>query len=82
MQAQADEWRRELFNQRLVSRLAEAGDVGVGARIIEEPLVPDNPVWPKEKLIMAVGGMVGLLLGFALGLFSLHRQRKREVVEW
>lgn len=80
MQAQADEWRGELFDQRVVSRLAETGDVGIGARMIAEPVVPDTAVWPKRKFMLAAGTALGLAVGFIFSLVSLRRQRKPDVV--
>jgi uncharacterized protein involved in exopolysaccharide biosynthesis len=82
MQSQADLWRREVADQSVVARLAKAGDVGVGARLIEEPVVPDDPVWPKEKYVLAAGFALGLAVGFVLALLSLRRQRDPGVVEW
>jgi uncharacterized protein involved in exopolysaccharide biosynthesis len=82
MQSQADEWRRELFDQQVVARLAQAGDVGIGARIIEEPVLPEQPVWPKKKIMVLAGTVFGLAVGFLCALVSLRRQRDPGVVKW
>ena len=37
-----------------------------GARIISPGLPSDSPVWPKKKLLVALGGILGLVLGVAL----------------
>ena len=81
-QSQADELRSELRDQRIVARLAKAGDVGIGARIIAQPVVPAEPVWPKKKFTLFVGAVLGLTVGFVFALLSLRKQRKRDVVEW
>lgn len=75
----ADEWRRELFDQRLVARLAQSGDVGIGARFIAEPAVPDGAVWPKPALMLPAGAVFGLVGGFLFALVSLQRQRRHGV---
>jgi succinoglycan biosynthesis transport protein ExoP len=82
MQTQADEWRRELFDQRLVAKLAKTGDVGIGARMIAAPVVPDEAVWPKKKPMLFVGAVLGLAVGFVFALVSLRRKRDPDVVEW
>ncbi len=81
MQAQADRWRGELFDQQLITRLAKSGDVGIGARIIEEPIVPLEPVWPN-KILLVVGALLGFSIAFILALVSLRRQQQRDVVKW
>lgn len=82
MQSQADKLRSELLDQRLEARLAKAGDVGIGARIIAEPVVPSTPVWPKKKFMLFAGAALGLAVGFVFALLSLRRQREPEMVEW
>lgn len=75
----ADEWRRELLNQRLVARLTQAGDAGIGARIIAQPAAPDEPAWPKPKLMLPAGLVLGLGGGFVVALVSLRLQRSADV---
>lgn len=73
-----DARRSELLEQRLVTRLAESGEVGISARIIEAPLLPKFAVWPKPKLILVGAALFGLTGGFAAALISLRRSRS----EW
>lgn len=73
-----DERRSELLDQRLLARLAESGQVGVTARLIEAPILPEGAVWPKPALILAGGVMLGLSGGFVMALVSLRRGR----AEW
>jgi uncharacterized protein involved in exopolysaccharide biosynthesis len=68
----SDSRRSELLDQRLVLRLAEAGEVGVTARLIEAPRPPLDAVWPRPIPMLAVGGMLGLLIGFGAALVSLR----------
>ena len=75
----ADVRRRAMLDQRLVTRLAESGEVGVTARVIEAPTAPEGPAWPRPKLMLAGGGFVGLVGGLGAALISLRRQREREV---
>jgi uncharacterized protein involved in exopolysaccharide biosynthesis len=79
---QADEWGRDVSDQRLVAQLAQAGDVGIGARIIAKPVVPDEPVWPKKKFVLLAGTVLGLTVGFVFALISLRRRRDPGVVNW
>jgi uncharacterized protein involved in exopolysaccharide biosynthesis len=73
-QSLADSWRHELFDQRLVARLAQTGNVGVSARFIADPVAPDDPVWPRPKMMLPAGLMFGLFVGFLFGLSSLRRR--------
>jgi uncharacterized protein involved in exopolysaccharide biosynthesis len=82
LQLQADEWGRDVSDQRLVAQLAQAGDVGIGARIIAKPVVPDEPVWPKKKFVLLAGTVLGLTVGFVFALISLRRRRDPGVVNW
>jgi uncharacterized protein involved in exopolysaccharide biosynthesis len=70
-----DERRSELLDQRLLARLAESGEVGVTARMIEAPTLPEAAVWPKPFLLLAGGGILGLLGGVGFALVSLRRSR-------
>lgn len=40
------------------------------ARIISPATVPENPAWPKKKLIVALAGVLGLLVGACLAIGS------------
>ena len=71
----ADARRSELLDQRLLTRLAESGEVGVTARIIEAPTLPEGAVWPKPILVLAGGAILGLMGGFFMALVSLRRSR-------
>ncbi len=47
--------------------IAELDQVTIpGARIIGPAVPPKKPVWPKKKLLVALAGVLGLLLGTAL----------------
>ncbi|MGQ4646890.1 polysaccharide biosynthesis tyrosine autokinase [Lyngbya aestuarii] len=51
-----------LLNSLQETRVAENQNVG-NARVISTALVPENPIASKKKLILAAGGLVGILLG-------------------
>lgn len=59
-----DERRRALLDQRLLKRLADAGEFGVTARLIAEPVEPQAPTWPNPLLVFilccGLGGLVGV----------------------
>lgn len=71
----SDARRRELLDQRLLARLAESGEVGVTARLIQAPMLPESPVWPRPKIVLAGGLLLGLLGGFVAALVSLRQSR-------
>ncbi len=71
----SDSRRRELLDQRLVTRLASSGEVGVTARVIEAPTLPEEAAWPKPKLVFSVGAMLGLFAGVIVALTSLRRSQ-------
>lgn len=75
----SDARRSELLDQRLVTRLAKSGEVGVTARLIEAPAVPESAAWPKPKLVLSGGAILGLVGGFAAALISLRRGRPQWV---
>jgi uncharacterized protein involved in exopolysaccharide biosynthesis len=72
----ADARRNELVDQRLQTRLAEAGEVGVTARIIEAPNLPESATWPRPRLILPATALLGLLCGLAAAVISLRRSRE------
>jgi uncharacterized protein involved in exopolysaccharide biosynthesis len=72
----ADARRNELVDQRLQTRLAEAGEVGVTARIIEAPNLPESATWPRPRLILPTTALLGLLCGLAAAVISLRRSRE------
>lgn len=75
VRALADTRRAELLDQRLQRRLAEAGEVGVGARLIEAPMRPEGASWPKPIPILGLGAALGLTAGFVAALISLRREQ-------
>lgn len=70
-----DARRSELLDQRLLARLAESGEVGVAARLIEVPIQPESAIWPKPLLVLGGGAVLGLIGGFGMALFSLRQSR-------
>lgn len=70
--------RRALLDQRLFAHLASAGEVGVTARIIEEPVQPLAPTWPNSPLVLAICGAIGLLIGIFWAVFSFRARQ----MEW
>ena len=67
--------RRALLDQRLFAHLAGAGEVGVTARIIEEPVQPFAPTWPNSPLVLAICGAIGLLIGIFWAVFSFRARQ-------
>ena len=72
----SDSRRSELLDQRLVARLAESGNVGITARLIEAPELPPAAAWPKPKLVLSGGMVLGLFGGFSAALISLRRSHR------
>ena len=67
--------RRALLDQRLFAHLAAAGEVGVTARIIEEPVQPIAPTWPNGPLVLAICAAIGLLIGIFWAVFSFRNNQ-------
>ncbi|MGE0621959.1 MAG: GumC family protein [Pseudomonadales bacterium] len=67
--------RRALLDQRLFTRLAETGEVGVTARIIAEPIQPLGPTWPNPPLVLAVCGSIGLMAGVFWALMAFRARQ-------
>lgn len=76
IRAMIDVRRAELLDQRLVTRLAESGESGITARIIEAPAPPLSAAWPRPKFVLAIGAVVGLAGGFVAALLSLRREAR------
>jgi tyrosine-protein kinase Etk/Wzc len=56
-----------LLNSSLQMRLAKEGKVG-NVRLLDEAIVPEEPVWPKRPLIIAVALLLGLMGGAAAAI--------------
>jgi tyrosine-protein kinase Etk/Wzc len=56
-----------LLNSSLQMRLAKEGKVG-NVRLLDEAIVPEEPVWPKRSLIFAVALLLGLGAGVAAAI--------------
>ncbi|MDO9405013.1 MAG: polysaccharide biosynthesis tyrosine autokinase [Polaromonas sp.] len=54
-----------LLNNLQQLRLVKEGKVG-NVRVVDSPVVPEEPVKPKRKQIVAIAGILGLLLGIGL----------------
>ncbi|GAB5519499.1 MAG: polysaccharide biosynthesis tyrosine autokinase [Rhodothermales bacterium] len=65
------EFKREILLQFATSfqeaQIAEQSELGY-VRIIDEAIVPRDPVRPRKALNLAMGGMLGILLGIALAI--------------
>lgn len=49
--------------------IAELDQVVIpNARVISPALAPDSPIWPKKKLLVALAGILGLLLGVVIAI--------------
>ncbi|MEM9174754.1 MAG: hypothetical protein AAGC67_05935 [Myxococcota bacterium] len=75
VRALSDARRAELLDQRLVSRLAESGELGITARLIAPPTLPSAAVWPRPPLLVAGGVGLGLSAGLVLAILALRRER-------
>ncbi len=75
VRAMSDQRRNELLDQRLLTRLAETGETGVSARMIEPPTMPSGRSWPKPKLILPLGAITGVLVALVCAIVSLRRER-------
>jgi tyrosine-protein kinase Etk/Wzc len=56
-----------LLNSSLQMRLAKEGKVG-NVRLLDDAIVPEEPVWPKRPLILALALLVGLMAGVAAAI--------------
>ncbi len=54
-----------LLNNAQTLRVAKAGTVG-DVRIIDEAVLPTDPIKPKKMLIIAVSGILGLIIGIVI----------------
>ncbi|RYF27411.1 MAG: polysaccharide biosynthesis tyrosine autokinase, partial [Comamonadaceae bacterium] len=54
-----------LLNSLQQLRLVKEGKVG-NVRVVDPPAVPEEPVKPKRKQVVAIAGILGLLLGIGL----------------
>lgn len=70
--------RAELLDQRLVSRLAESGELGITARMIAPPTLPSGPVWPRPALLLIAGVGLGLAVGLVAAIVALRRERRAQ----
>lgn len=70
--------RSELVDQRLLTRLAESGEVGVSARIIEAPQPPEAATWPRPGLVLPATTLFGVMAGLMAAIVSLKRTQTTE----
>lgn len=68
-----DERRRALLDQRLLKRLADAGEFGVTARVIAEPVEPQAPTWPNPLLVLIICCGLGTLVGVCWAVFKARQ---------
>ena len=56
-----------LLNSSLQMRLAKEGKVG-NVRLLDEAIVPEEPVWPKKPLVIVLAAILGLAAGFGAAI--------------
>jgi tyrosine-protein kinase Etk/Wzc len=56
-----------LLNSSLQMRLAKEGKVG-NVRLLDDAITPEEPVWPKRPLILALALLLGLMAGVAAAI--------------
>jgi len=55
----------EKYQEARINEAMELGDI----RVIDEARIPKNPIKPNKKLNLAIGGILGLMLGVMLTFF-------------
>jgi len=55
----------EKYQEARINEVMELGDI----RIIDKALAPDVPIKPNQKLNLAIGGVLGVMLGVMLVFF-------------
>ena len=55
----------EKYQEARINEVMELGDI----RIIDEARIPNSPIKPNKKLNLAIGGILGLMLGVMLTFF-------------
>jgi len=55
----------EKYQEARINEAMELGDI----RIIDEARIPEDPIKPNKKLNLAIGGILGLMLGVMLTFF-------------
>ena len=55
----------EKYQEARINEAMEIGDI----RVIDEARIPKNPIKPNKKLNLAIGGILGLMLGVMLTFF-------------
>jgi len=56
----------EKYQEARINEVMELGDI----RIIDHALAPDGPIKPNKKLNLAIGGILGLMVGVMLAFFG------------
>lgn len=54
-----------LLNNAQQLQIAKAGTIG-NVYVVDPPIIPERPTRPKKPLIVAIGSLLGLILGFVL----------------
>ena len=55
----------EKYQEARINEVMELGDI----RVIDQALIPEAPIKPNKKLNLAIGGILGLMLGVMLVFF-------------
>lgn len=67
----------EKYQEARINEAMELGDI----RIIDSALVPDEPIKPNKKLNLAIGGILGLMLGIMLVFFMEYMDNTIKTTE-
>ncbi len=70
----------QLRQWQLAEQALAGGRLRVTTRVLEEPLLPEQPAWPMPSLVMAVSAAMGLCGGLGLALLHPPRPAKVSVV--
>jgi tyrosine-protein kinase Etk/Wzc len=75
-----EEIYKMLLTKNEEARIAEAMEIG-NVRIIDPAITPDKPIKPKKKLNTLIGGMLGVMFGFAFAFLREHLDSSIKGVE-